>query len=448
MLGIFTFFVLDKKAKWLHMSGDGTVWIITPDDQIWFRPRVSASCPSGEEWYQVTLGQYIIDDPSILESTVNFFSSVGSAYRSSRTTEYLRHTAKGLIQSTKDMACSLFKDGGLPKQIYCNVQSGVWLLDTGNALHACRGHVTGAYWDMICPTGTAKSVTWRCVTTGLAGYIWAIQPNGDFTCFHPRGPSYNVECPSSRSVDFVRGSPDGLWCFVAEHNSKLYLRDGISEDYPQGFAWTSLPLEQQVIGNIKHLSVGRLTVWAVDSNGQVWLRIGSLAGDDSHVLSQAWLPLDNPKHLEFVNVEVNCQDSMVWAVDAKGGVYARDGVKENFLVGQQWREVEGVTLKSVCLSSYLVYGLCTSGEIVCRFGVSEDNCIGDYWKKIPGCFPQISVNSAGELWAIGDDKKLHARKMKCLVFLREQGGGDKVSDGENHSDGEDAGDDGGDWELI
>jgi hypothetical protein len=141
---------------------------------------------------------------------------------------------------------------------------------------------------------------------------------------------------------------------------------------------------------------------------------------------------------------------MVWAVDAKGGVYARDGVKESFLVGEQWREVKGVTLKSVCLSSYLVYGLCTNGEIVCRFGVSEDNCIGDYWKKIPGCFPQISVNSAGELWAIGDEKKLHVRKMKCLVFSREQGGGEKVAatSAVNHSDGESAGDDGGDWELI
>lgn len=434
------------------MSDDGTVWIITPDDQIWFKPHVTASCPTGKEWHQVTLGQYIIDDPSILESTFNFFSSVGSAYRSARTTEYLRHAAKGLLQSTKDMAFSLFRDGGSPKQIYCNMQSGVWLLDTRNTLHACRGQATGAYWDMVCPTGTAKSATWRCVTTGLAGYIWAIQPNGDFTCFHPKGPSYNVECPSSRGVDFTSGSPHGLWCFVTEHNSKVHIRDGISAEYPQGFAWTSLSLQRQEIGKIKHLSVGALTVWAVDSNGQVWIRIGSIRGDDEgSVLAQVWLPLDNPKHTEFISVEVNCNDSMVWAIDAKGAVYARDGVKEDFVVGQQWREVEGVALKSVCLSSYVVYGLCITGEIVCRFGVSEENSIGDYWKKIPGCFPQISVNSAGELWAISDDEKLYARKMKCLVFLRGEGnegegGGEDVADGGSHDEGD--GDDGGDWELI
>ena len=429
------------------------MWIITPDDQIWFKPHVT---PTEEEWYQVTLGQYIIDDPSILESTFNFFHSVGSAYRSARTTEYLRHAAKGLFQSTKDMAFSLFRDGGTPKQIYCNMQSGVWLLDTRNALHACRGQITGAYWDMVCPTGTAKSATWRNVTTGLAGYIWAIQPNGDFTCFHPKGPSYNVEGPSSRVVDFISGSPNGLWCLVTEHNSKVYLRDGISDDYPQGFAWTSLSLRSQEIGDVKHVSVGGITVWAVDNSGQIWMRVGDVGGDEKSALAQAWLPLDNPENIEFASVEVNCSDSMVWAIDIKGGVYSREKVRENFLVGQAWREVEGVTLKSVCLSAYLVYGLCISGEMVCRFGVSEENCVGDYWKKIPGCFSQISVNSAGELWAISEDKKLYARQMKSLMFLRREGkeegkeeGKDKgecVVDSGGHD--EKSGDDEGDWELL
>ena len=443
------FSILDKKAKWLHMSDDGTVWIITPDDQIWFKTHVTASCATGEEWYQVTLGQYIIDDPSIIQSTFNFFNSVGSAYRSARTTEYLRNTAKGLLQSTRDMAWSCVAKDGSPKQIYCNTQSGLWLLDTKNALHGCRGQATGAYWDIVCPSGTAKSATWRDVTTGLAGYIWAIQPNGDLTCFHPKGPSYNVESPSSRGVDFVCGSPNGLWCFVSEHNSKVYIRDGISEEYPQGFAWTTLSLHNQNMGNIKHLSIGRITVWAVDNSGQVWIRIGSLAGDESSVLSQAWLPLENPKNTEFVSVEVNCADSMVWAIDIKGCVYARDGVREDFLVGQQWREVQGVALKSVCLSSYLVYGLSTSGEIVCRFGVSELNCIGDYWKNVPGCFPQIEVNSVGELWAIDDQDKLCARKMKCLAFLRGeqegQGGGDHGVDSGSPDDG---GDDDAEWEML
>ncbi|XP_028395914.1 tectonin beta-propeller repeat-containing protein 2-like isoform X2 [Dendronephthya gigantea] len=443
----------EKKAKWLHMSDDGTAWIITPDDQIWFKPHVTTSCPAGEVWYQVTLGQYIIDDPTMLESTFNFFASVGSAYRNARTTEYLRNAAKGFLQSTKDMACSLFKDGGTPKQIFCNTQSGLWLLDTKNALHACRGQATGAYWDIVCPAGTAQSATWCEVTTGLAGYIWAIQPNGELTCFHPKGSSYNVQSPSERlQFDFMRGSPHGLWCLMSAHNSKAYIRDGISEDYPQGFAWTSLSLKHQEVISIKHFSVGRITVWAVDMSGQVWVRIGSVGGDESSALSQAWLPLDNPENIEFASVEVNCKDLMVWAVDTRGGVYARDGVDENYLVGQQWREVEGVILKSICLSSYLVYGLCTTEEIVCRFGVSGANCIGDYWKKLPGCFPKISVNSAGELWAISHEKKLYARKMKYLAFQRGELDNMKKSfDGNFESSDHDEGngdDNEADWELL
>lgn len=440
------------------MSDDGTLWIITPDDHIWFNQYISASCPTGEVWYQVTLGQYIIDDPSILDSTFNFFSSVTSAYRSSRTTEYLRHAAKGLLQSTKDMAFSLFRDGGSPKQIYCNMQSGVWLLDTGNALHACRSQATGTYWEMVCPTGTAKSATWRDVTTGLAGYVWAIQPNGDLTCFHPNGPSYNVECPSSHGgIDFISGSSHGVWCFASEKNSKLYIRDGISESYPQGFAWKSSSLCQQEMTNISHFSVGRITVWAVDDNGRVWIRIGSADGDDSCELSQAWLPVDCDKNIEFTCVEVNDKDSMVWALDNKGNVYSRESVREDLIIGEQWKEVEGVTLKGICLSSYLVYGLCTTGEIVCRFGVSLENYIGDYWKKIPGSFPQISVNSAGELWAINEDSKLYARKMKCLGFSRgvaKQGregeeGKTVVDDGSHdNEDGADGDDEEGDWEML
>jgi hypothetical protein len=55
------------------------------------------------------------------------------------------------------------------------------------------------------------------------------------------------------------------------------------------------------------------------------------------------------------------------------------------------------------------------------------------------------------LWAISDDEKLYARKMKCLVFLRGEGnegegGGEDVADGGSHDEGD--GDDGGDWELI
>lgn len=398
------------------MTCDGTLWTITLDDVIWFKPQASTE----EVWYQVTLGQYIIDDPSLFESTYNFISSVGSAYRNARTSEYLCQAAKGLLQSTKDMALSLFRDGGSPKQICCDPHSGVWLLDTKNALHACRGHVTGGCWEMVCPTGTARSSTWRDFTTGLANYVWAIQPTGDLTCFHPKGPSYNVEGPSNRDLNFVSGSPHGLWCFSTQNNTKVYIRDGVSKDYPQGFAWVSLHLRKQEIRSIKHMSVGKVTVWSVDNDGQVWVRVGNVAGEECRGLTQAWLPIDNPEKIVFANVEVNSTDLIVWGTDVHGVVYARDGVKETFMVGEQWRQVKGVNLKRLCLSRYLVYGISTAGELVCRYGVSEMNCVGDYWKKVPGSYSKISVDSAGELWAIDEEEKLHHRKIKFLTFVREE----------------------------
>lgn len=403
------------KAKWLSMSDDGTIWIITPDDHIWFNPGVSTSSPTGEAWYQVTLGDYIIDDPSIVGSAVNFFHSMGSAYRSARTTEYLRHAAKGFIQSTKDMAFSLFRDGGSPSKIYCNMKGGVWLLDTKNALHACRGQVTGAYWKLVCPTGTAQSVTWCRVSSGFGDYVWALQPNGELTCFNPKGPSYNVTAPSSAAdLDFITSSPHGVWCFGSRNPARIYIREGIADGYPQGFAWLSMKLHEQEIKSVKHLSIGGITVWAVDDRGKVWIRIGSVGGDQSNVLSQAWLPLDGPPHAEMIAVEVNARDSMVWSIDTKGNVYARYGIEENYLVGHGWREVSGATLNSVRLSSCVVYGLCTNGEIVCRFGVSPKNCVGDYWKKLPGDFAQISVNISGELWGISHEGRLFVRNTKCL----------------------------------
>ena len=57
------------------------------------------------------------------------------------------------------------------------------------------------------------------------------------------------------------------------------------------------------------VSCGKINVWAVDSDGNVFHRIGARAPSD-HNLNAAWLPVDN-SGTQFTKVIAGSQDWMV-----------------------------------------------------------------------------------------------------------------------------------------
>jgi hypothetical protein len=81
---------------------------------------------------------------------------------------------------------------------------------------------------------------------------------------------------------------------------------------------------------------------------------------------------------------------MVWALDNKNRVFARQAVFPDFPLGTGWVEVAGVEAVNLTLSSCAVWALTPTGEIHRRCGVTQLNFTGDFWKRLPGSATFIS----------------------------------------------------------
>ena len=196
--------------------------------------------------------------------------------------------------------------------------------------------------------------------------------------------------------------------------NKVVQRAGISDLCPEGYRWVDVKLEPFDIGKVMHLSCGALSTWAVDESGQIWLRIGR--EEDESRVTQAWLPVEGKplSGCRFAKVAVSPQDRVVWAVDDRNNVYARDKLTPSFPIGTSWVVVPGTGVKDICMSEHMVWATCPNGDIACRYGVSETNCVGDYWKKVPGNFELISVSPDDQLWAIDQNGQLFHRRTQLF----------------------------------
>ena len=364
-------------ASYVTLGPKGVCWIIDKDGKIWFNLEISEENFFGGKWYELSVGEYLVQDPTVLSTVVSFF-----------------------------------KRGNEPKILAGNDISGIWILGKYGSLHAARGHLLGTRWDLTVPIAMAPSTFWTCVSaqgaTGNGGFIWALQPNGDLHCFRPESRSSVVQPPPKTVLKFISASPRSLWALT--NNQDVYIRRGISETAPQGLKWMVVNMCSMGSERICSIACGILVVWAVDFHGNVWFQMGK-EDNRKGMFSPAWIQVEGSPFdgCRFTKVAVGTNDCMVWAVDDKNNVYARRDVSESFLIGTSWEVVAGTGAKDIAISDNLVWALCPNGNIVCRFGISVKNFVGDYWKTVPGCFEHISVSADDELWGIDRQGQLYKR---------------------------------------
>ena len=96
--------------------------------------------------------------------------------------------------------------------------------------------------------------------------------------------------------------------------------------------------------HIVHYTLGSDVVWAVDSMGGIHFRLAvTLPKHDA--LPLAWVPVDGKPvgyGVYFTHVFCSPSNDIVWAIDNKKTVYARQGVSMNMPVGHGWEPVEGL----------------------------------------------------------------------------------------------------------
>ena len=217
--------------------------------------------------------------------------------------------------------------------------------------------------------------------------------------------------PPHEAVAAVSCVPGTSWLLTV--SGKVFIRSG-----PRP-AWTPLCLAQLGGARLVSLSIAEVgggLAWAVDSEGGVLLRLGSLAPPPPHAAPPAWLPVDTEGVAPGARlVEVVCSGAgdKVWARDSDHGVYTRQGVfPAEHPVGSGWVAVTGVAVAGLTASSCAVWAVSGTGRLYTRAGLGATDWAGSSWRGVPGpragdCVAAVTSGQCGTVWAVDTRGGLH-----------------------------------------
>ncbi|CAN7999846.1 unnamed protein product [Ixodes hexagonus] len=370
-----------------------TGWLIDSDGNVFFKTNLKNSSPRGynNTWWQMDLNEFVYQFAPPLTKMHKNLSSVFSADKISH------------------------KVLGRGKWLLAAGKHGVWFCETTSTLiYTCRRDITGYFWEKAHVNWLPQGSKWlELAAQGVfkdQGVVWGRQSGGRLAAISPvLRKWWPVALPKTRggedvTVACIAPSPESLW--VLTSCGEVLVRTGQDPDCLLGNSWTILDLAQ--LGGIQlvHLSCSYDTVWACDSKGIVYMRLGSLRPPAPQTLPPAWVPVESgyQEDSPFVSaVYVGPQNYMVWAIDNRKRVYVREGIYPELHIGTSWVEVPGVQARELCLSEKAVWAVTPSGEIYRRFNISNTNFVGDYWKRIPGHVSTLAASIDDRLWAASLD---------------------------------------------
>ncbi|KAL8609540.1 hypothetical protein ACOMHN_000596 [Nucella lapillus] len=173
----------------------------------------------------------------------------------------------------------------------------------------------------------------------------------------------------------------GVWALNT--SGDVFYRVGTFENYQSpGTRWW------QVEGKLANISVGWNVVWVVDAQGGVWYRDGI---DIDHVVGTKWVQV--PTLGPFKQVSVG-RMGQVWAIDYKHDVYFRVGACLKSPGGGFWNKVGpgSVLLQQVSSGGEdMMVGVTRRGELYIRAGMNPQCPTGTQWKRLVGDLGMVDV---------------------------------------------------------
>ncbi|XP_060077875.1 tectonin beta-propeller repeat-containing protein 2-like [Ylistrum balloti] len=415
----------DTMFSYVALGDKNIGWGIDLLGRIWFITGVTMDTPMGQEcWWQVPVSEILVQDETAMDSLL----SLARKFDPQKLAHLLSTQGGGLITAG---------------------EGGVWVCpEFKNTLQICRGSIQGHSWREVNMAGFTSSIAWKLLSASVSdqehGLVWCVQPNGDvFTLSPTTGHTQSVENPAPRyRLVGLSACPDAVWGLT--ENGFVFIRGGIRPDCPQGTEWIKLDLLQLGDVHLMSVSCGQTNVWALDSDGVVYQRIGVKA-PSSHSLTQAWLPVDSgASGTTFIQICSGPKDWMVWAIDNRRQVYTRTGITDRMPIGTNWVHVPGTLAQQITMSERNVWALNPVGEILCRYGVTPENPTGNYWRKVPGIFIHISTSALDDIWAINQKGHIYRRRTRFL--LRKRAGSDPLLEKHIRRGTSTSSDDG--WELV
>lgn len=442
---------------------DDIVWVLTAEEHLLAREGISARTPWGVSWVDITLPSkaspacislgynctgWLIDSDGNVFFKTNLKNSSPRGYNNTwwqmDLNEFVYQFAPPLAKMHKNLSSVFSADKiqhkvlGRGKWLLAAGKHGVWFCEsTSTLIYTCRRDITGYFWEKAHVNWLPQGSKWlELAAQGVfkdQGVVWGRQSGGRLAAISPvLRKWWHVALPKTNggedvTVACIAPSPESLW--VLTSSGEVLVRTGLNPDCLLGNSWAILDLAQ--LGGIQlvHLSCSYDTVWACDSKGVVYMRLGSLRPPAPQTLPPAWVPVESgyQEDSPFVSasasdkafslpfeisrflrphltkVYVGPQNFMVWAIDNRKRVYVREGIYPELHIGTSWVEVPGVQARELCLSEKAVWAVTPSGEIFRRFNISNTNFVGDYWKRIPGHVSTLAASIDDRLWAASLD---------------------------------------------
>ncbi|XP_051007592.1 tectonin beta-propeller repeat-containing protein 2 [Acomys russatus] len=397
----------------ITLGDEHTLWALDIHGKLWFRTGVVPKKPQGDDdhWWQVSITDYVVfDQCSLFQTIMHATHSVATA-------------AQAPVEKVADKLRMAFWSQQLqcqPSLLGVN-NSGVWISSGKNEFHVAKGSLIGTYWKNVVPRGTASATKWAFVLASPApthdgSSLWLCQSSKDLCSISAQSvhcrPS-TVQLPPDAEMRTYAACQDALWAL--DSLGQVFIRT-LSKSCPTGMHWTKLDLSQLGTVRLSSLACGKQHIWACDSRGGVYFRVGTQPLNPSLMLP-AWIMIEppvQPAGVTLVSIYSSPNDQMLWALDSRWNVHVRTGITEGMPVGTDWEHVPGLQACQLALSTRTVWARCPNGDLARRYGITDKNPAGDYWKKLPGSVSCFTVTSSDELWAVGSHGYLLQRLTKTF----------------------------------
>ncbi|XP_062432734.1 tectonin beta-propeller repeat-containing protein 2 isoform X2 [Rhea pennata] len=397
----------------ITLGDQQTLWALDIHGNLWFRTGIVSKKPQGDDnhWWQVSITDYVVFDQCSLFQTII----------------QATHTVATAAQAPVEKVADKLRMAFWSQQLQCQPSllgvngSGVWISSGKNEFHVAKGNLIGTYWNNIVPRGTASATKWIFVLASTASskegsFLWLCQSSKDLFCVSDQNPQFRpstVQLPAEAEMVHYSACQDAIWGL--DSLGQIFIRT-LSPSCPTGMHWTKLDLSQLGAVKLISLACGNQHVWACDTSGGIYFRVGTQPLNPSLMLP-AWIMIEppiQPVGINLVSIHSSPNDQMLWAIDSKWNVHVRIGITDEMPVGTDWEHVPGLQACQLAISTRTVWARCPNGDVARRYGITDKNPAGDYWKKIPGNVSRLTVTPLDELWAISPSGSLLQRLTKTF----------------------------------
>lgn len=226
--------------------------------------------------------------------------------------------------------------------------------------------------------------------TEKGGWSYAI----DFPAFYTKDKKWNSCVRRRRWIRYRRYKAMDSWAKIPSQHTTL--PDPFSDISCGGWEINEEPR-------------GRLSLWAVSLQGKVWFREG-ICHDNPE--GSVWEEISLPGEV----VQISCGPAeLVWAVLWEGQFIVREGITRDCPRGTSWAVVDSPSpnlgATHVAVGANVVWALTKDNKVWFRRGVNPHNPCGSGWISMVGEMFMINVGLNDQVLAVGcEDRAVYFRQ--------------------------------------